>query len=33
MSKPFRNSTGSIGTISNVTGYRDEIERLLAGNG
>lgn len=30
MSQPLRNSTGSIGTISNVSGYRDEIESLLA---
>jgi len=32
MSKPLRNSTGSIGTVANVTGYRDEIENLIAGN-
>jgi restriction system protein len=31
MSEPLRNSTGSIGTVSNVTGYRDEIEKLIAG--
>jgi type I restriction and modification enzyme subunit R-like protein len=31
MSKALRNSTGSIGTVSNVSGYRDEIEQLLAG--
>jgi restriction system protein len=29
MSVALRNSTGSIGTVSNVTGYRDEIERLI----
>jgi len=31
MSDALRNSTGAIGTISNITGYRDEIERLLGG--
>lgn len=31
MSKALRNSTGSIGTVSNVSGHRDEIETLLAG--
>lgn len=29
MSESLRNSTGSIGTISNITGHGDEIERLL----
>lgn len=29
MSVPLRNSTGSIGTVSNVSGYRNEIEGLL----
>lgn len=29
MSEALRNSTGSIGTVSNVTGYRDEIKNLL----
>ena len=33
MSEALRNSTGSIGTVSNVTAYRDEIENLLAGTG
>lgn len=31
MSEALRNSTGAIGTISNVTRYRDEIENLIAG--
>ena len=31
MSAALRNSTGSIGTVSNITGYRDEIEKLLGG--
>lgn len=31
MSEPLRNSTGSIGTVSNITQHRDEIERLLGG--
>lgn len=31
MSQPLRNSTGSIGTVSNVTKHGDEIERLIAG--
>ena len=31
MSEALRNSTGSIGTISNVTGYHDEIEKLIGG--
>ena len=29
MSEPLRNSTGSIGTVSNITGHGDEIERLI----
>lgn len=33
MTRALRNSTGSIGTVSNVTGYRDEIEQLVAGKG
>jgi restriction system protein len=32
MSLELRNSTGSIGTVSNVTAYAEEIERLIAGN-
>ena len=31
MSDALKNSAGAIGTISNITGYHDEIERLLAG--
>jgi restriction system protein len=31
MSDALRNSTGSIGTVSDITRHRDEIERLLAG--
>ncbi|WP_035060507.1 endonuclease NucS domain-containing protein [Andreprevotia chitinilytica] len=31
MSEPLRNSTGSIGTVSDVSRYHDEIERLLGG--
>jgi restriction system protein len=31
MSEALKNSTGSIGTVSNITGYHDEIERLIAG--
>lgn len=30
MSEALRNSTGSIGTVSEVTAYADEIERLIA---
>ena len=30
MSEALQNSTGSIGTISNITGYREEIEKLMA---
>lgn len=32
MSEDLQNSTGSIGTVSNVTRHRDEIEKLLGGN-
>lgn len=32
MSQPLQNSSGSIGTVSNVTKYADEIESLLAGD-
>jgi len=31
MSEALRNSTGSIGTVSNISGYRDEIERSISG--
>ena len=31
MSKALRNSTGSIGTVSNITKYHEEIERLICG--
>ena len=31
MSEALRNSTGSIGTVSNVTKHKDEIARLIAG--
>ena len=31
MSDQLKNSTGSIGTVSNVSGYREEIEKLLGG--
>ena len=31
MSEALRNSTGSIGTVSNITSYEAEIERLLGG--
>lgn len=30
MSAALRSSTGSVGTVSTITGYRDEIEKLLA---
>lgn len=30
MSEALQNSTGSIGTISNITGHREEIEKLMA---
>ena len=29
MSEALRNSTGSVGTVSNITGYHDEIEKLM----
>lgn len=32
MSKPLQNSTGSIGTVSTITKFAEEIERLIAGN-
>lgn len=32
MSENLQNSTGSIGTVSNVTHHRDEIEKLIGGN-
>ena len=32
MSQKLQNSTGSIGTVSNITKYTEEIEQLLAGN-
>jgi len=32
MSDSLRNSSGSIGTVSNVTKYADEIEHLIAGD-
>ncbi|MFZ1809315.1 MAG: endonuclease NucS domain-containing protein [Cyclobacteriaceae bacterium] len=32
MSEALRHSTGSVGTVSNVTKYADEIETLIAGN-
>jgi restriction system protein len=31
MSEALKNSTGAIGTVSNITGYRDEIEKLIGG--
>lgn len=31
MSQPLKNSTGSVGTVCNVTKYVDELESLLAG--
>jgi restriction system protein len=31
MSEALRNSTGSIGTVCNITGYREEIEKLIGG--
>lgn len=33
MSEALKRSTGSIGTVSQVSGHREEIERLLAGSG
>jgi len=32
MSEALRNSTGSIGTVSDVTRYAEQIERLIGGN-
>jgi restriction system protein len=32
MSESLRNSTGSIGTVSNITKYADEIENILSGS-
>jgi restriction system protein len=32
MSNELRSSTGSIGTVSRIDGYADEIERLVGGN-
>ena len=32
MSDALKNSSGSIGTVSNITKYADEIEKLLTGN-
>jgi len=31
MSEALRNSTGAIGTLSNITSYHDEIEKLIGG--
>lgn len=31
MSEPLRKSTGSIGTVCNISGYREEIEKLIGG--
>ena len=31
MSDPLKNSTGSIGTVSEISGYVEEIERLIGG--
>lgn len=32
MSQPLQKSTGSIGTVSNISKYADEIEKLIAGD-
>ena len=32
MSQPLKNSAGSVGTVSNITKYADEIEMLLSGS-
>lgn len=32
MSDALRNSSGSVGTVSNITKYAEEIERLIGGN-
>lgn len=31
MSAPLKNSTGSIGTVSDISGYAEEIEKLIGG--
>jgi len=31
MSEALKNSAGSIGTVSDISGYRDEIEKLIGG--
>jgi restriction system protein len=31
MSEALRNSTGSIGTISNIGSYDDEVDKLISG--
>jgi restriction system protein len=33
MSIPLRNSAGSIGTVSDISRYRDELEKLIGGDG
>ena len=33
MSDALRNSTGSIGTVSNISRYAEELEKLIAGQG
>jgi restriction system protein len=32
MSQALKNSTGSAGTVANITGYREEIEKLIDGD-
>ena len=32
MSEPLQNSTGSLGTVSTISKFAEEIERLIAGN-
>jgi hypothetical protein len=32
MSESLRNSTGSIGTVSNISKYAEEIERFISGS-
>ena len=32
MSQPLKNSAGSVGTVSNITKYADEVETLLSGS-
>jgi len=29
MSDPLKNSTGSVGTVTNISSYREEVERLI----